>query len=83
MKMVMSILLQRLWIVVKTNYNVLELHQVMAAQAKMFAFQEVMTAWETFVKVFVQRSVKKTLYIAKLNLMMLAVLNLNYVNQKQ
>ena len=83
MKMVMSILLQRLWIVVKTNYNVLELHQVMAAQAKMFAFHEAMIAWETFVKVFVQRSVKKTPYIAKHNLMMLAVLNLNYVNQKQ
>ena len=47
------------------NYNALELHQVMAAQAKMFAFHEVMIAWETFVKVFVQRSVKKTPYIDK------------------
>ena len=67
MKRAMTIHLQRSWIVVRTNYSVTDLHLVMVAQVKMFAFHEAMITWEIFVKVFALKSVKKTTYIVKFN----------------
>jgi hypothetical protein len=56
----------------------------MAVKVKMFAYQEDTTILETFVKVFVQHRARKTLYIAKLKLMLsLGVPSRNYANPKQ